>query len=111
MSFHAGDSLTPKSRIAVSSASAVTKAEKSLELHHVGARRSGGAVEARHWLIGDDHRLRHSEAVELRPHGAAIGAEHADFDIVAGTDVAGKLERPRHAVEVVASRAVEAELH
>src|SRR6185503_20219640 len=64
-----------------------------------------------HRLIIDDGRLSHAEAVELGAHRASIGSEHADLDIVASSDIAGKLERTGHAVEVVAGRAVEAELH
>src|SRR3546814_8770694 len=48
-------------------------------------------------------------SVELRPHRTAIGAEHADLDEVAGLDVRRQIEGPRHMVEVVAGRPVEAE--
>src|SRR5690242_18870970 len=77
-----------------------------LELHDVRALGRADSVKARHRLIVDDGRLRHPEAVELGAHGAAVGSEHADLDIVASPDVAGKLERTRHAIEVVAGRAV-----
>ena len=50
-----------------------------------------------------------AEAVELRPHGRAIGAEHADFDIVAGLHVRREHEGADHMVHVVAGRAVEGE--
>src|ERR1041384_1220627 len=68
-------------------------------------------VKARHRLIIDDFGGRNTKAVELGAHGRAIGAEHANLDIIADLDVAGQLERSRHAVEIVAGRPVEAELH
>src|SRR5690349_17719744 len=85
--------------------------ETRLQLHHVGQCRRAGSVEARHRLVLDDRGMDHAEAVELGTHRAAVGAEHADFDIVARTDVRGQLERSSHAVEIVAGRPVEAELH
>src|SRR3546814_9003674 len=60
-------------------------------------------------FIADDVGLVGAEAVELRPHRTAIGAEHADLDEVAGLDVRRQIEGPRHMVEVVAGRPVEAE--
>src|SRR4051794_10134803 len=101
MSFRAGDSLTPEKRLSA----------ELLQLHDVRAGRGVGPVQARPGLIVDDRRIDHSEAVELRPHRATIGAEHADLDIVADPNVAGQLERAGHAIEVVAGWAVEAELH
>src|SRR4051794_10502152 len=80
-----------------------------LKLHDVGAADLGASVEARHRLVLDDHALRHAEAVELGAHGAAVSPEHADFDIIAGPNVARKLERSRHLVDVVAGRPEEAE--
>ena len=68
-------------------------------------------VERRHRLVVDDHAILDPEAVEAGAHRAAIGAEHADLDIVAGLHVGGQHERPGHMVEVVAGRPVEAELH
>src|SRR3546814_13422752 len=57
----------------------------------------------------DDVGLVGAEAVELRPHRTAIGAEHADLDEVAGLDVRRQIAGPRHMVEVVAGRPVDAE--
>src|SRR5688500_7832648 len=70
-----------------------------------------GSVERRHRLVVDDLDAIDAEAVEAGAHRAAVGAEHADLDVISGRDVARKLERAGHAIEVVASRAVEAELH
>src|SRR5687768_10427318 len=70
-----------------------------------------GSVERRHRLVVDDLDAVDAEAVEAGAHRAAVGAEHADLDVIAGRDVARKLERAGHAVEVVAGRSVEAELH
>src|SRR3954466_1571244 len=99
--FDAGDSLTPKTR---------PRAEL-LQLHDVRAPGRGSVVEARHRFVIDDRRIDDAEAIELGAHRAAIGAEHADLDIVADAGVAGKLERSGHAVEIVAGRPIEAELH
>src|SRR3546814_16448742 len=52
-----------------------------------------------------------AEAVELGPHRAAIGAEHADLDEIAGLDVGAQEEWPCHMVEVVACGSIEAECH
>src|SRR3546814_6456101 len=41
-------------------------------------------IEADHRFVADDVGLVGAEAVELGPHRAAIGAEHADFDEIAG---------------------------
>src|SRR5262245_20120183 len=84
---------------------------KSLQLDDVRgalALRNVG-VERGHRLVGDDHMILNAKAVETGAHGAAIGAKHADFDVVAGLHVRRQLERPRHMVEIVASRSVEAE--
>src|SRR3546814_6163231 len=72
-------------------------------IHSVPTRRSSDLC------IADDVGLVGTEAVELRPHRTAIGAEHADLDEVAGLDVRRQIEGPRHMVEVVAGRPVEAE--
>src|SRR3546814_2471789 len=45
-----------------------------------------------------------------RPHGAAIGAEHADLDIVPGAYIRGQKKGPGHMIHIVAGRAVKAEL-
>src|SRR4051794_22248839 len=83
---------SPQNRVAVSSPPAA--GEKRSEFHDVRALGLGSAVKARHWLVVDDLRFGHAEAVELRAHRAAVGAEHANLDIVADVDVARQLERP-----------------
>src|SRR5687768_9259361 len=65
-----------------------------------------GSVERRHRLVVDDLDAVYAEAVEAGAHRAAVSAEHADLNIIAGADVAGQLERAGHPVEVVAGRAV-----
>src|SRR6476659_9271988 len=98
MSFaSAGDSLTPKTAISAENYSVTT-------FERCGTR-------APYRLVIGDLARSAAEAVELRPHRAAIGAKHPDLDIIAGPDVGGELERSRHMVEVVAGRPVEAELH
>src|SRR5438270_10409230 len=82
-----------------------------LQLYYVRARGCARAVEARHGLVLDDRRIDDAEAVELRPHRAAVSAEHANFDVIARADISRKLERSGHSVKVVAGRAVEAELY
>ena len=46
-----------------------------------------------------------AKAVEAGSHGDAIGAQHADLDVVALADVVGQPERSRHDVERIAGRA------
>src|SRR5512139_2142803 len=67
------------------------------------------AVQRRHRLVLAYPLEVRTETVEAGPHRAAVGAEHPDLDIVARGDVGGEHERPRHMVEIVAGRAVEAE--
>src|SRR5205814_7469189 len=85
--------------------------EEMLQLHDVRAGRDIGAVKARHGLVVNQRGIDDAEAVELRAHRAAIGAEHPDLDIIAGPDISGKVEGAGHAVEVVAGWAIEAERH
>src|SRR3546814_18544344 len=59
-------------------------------------------IEADHRFVADDVGLVGAEAVELGPHRAAIGAEHADFDEIAGLDVGGQEDGTCHMVEIVA---------
>src|SRR5437868_2041727 len=86
-------------------------AATTLSRQNVRARRLAVAIETRHRLVLDDLSVDRAEAVEAGPHCAAVGAEHADLDIIARADVAGKHERPGHLIEIVTGRAVEAELH
>src|SRR6185312_6290752 len=102
----------PGPRIAsVGLGSGLRRSTSKLKLHHVRTLRRSRTIEARHRLVLDDRRLGHAEAVELGAHRTAISAEHPDLDIIARTGVARKLERPGHPVQIVAGRAVEAELH
>ena len=55
-----------------------------LQLHDVRTDRVDGRVEARHRLVVDDLGPDRAEAVEAGPHRAAVSAEHADLDVVAG---------------------------
>src|SRR3954447_21249043 len=79
---------SPQNRVAVSSPPAAAEGGKRSEFHDVRALGLGSAIKARHRLVVDDPRFGHAEAVELRAHRAAVGAEHADLDIVADVDVA-----------------------
>src|SRR3546814_8549883 len=59
---------------------------RGVKLQRNDVRRDGAflrsGVKRRQRLVGDDHPHIRSEAVEAGPHRAAIGAEHADLDII-----------------------------
>src|SRR6185503_14850443 len=71
----------------------------------------GGSIERSHGLVVDDFGAIDAKAVEGGAHRAAVGAKHPNFDIIAGSDIAGKRERTGHMVKIVAGRAVKAEFH
>src|SRR3546814_6643242 len=48
------------------------------------------AIEAVHRLVCHFNHAHSAKAVKRRPHGAAIGAEHADLDIVPGAYIRGQ---------------------
>src|SRR3546814_13575842 len=64
---------------------------RCVKLQSNDVRRDGAllryGVKRRHRLVGDDHLHIRSEAVEAGPHRAALGADHADIDILAGGHV------------------------
>src|SRR3546814_2808930 len=61
-------------------------------------------------LVCHFNHAHRAKAVKRRPHGAAIGAEHADLDIVPGAYIRGQKKGPGHMIHIVAGRAVKAEL-
>src|SRR3546814_11094277 len=80
----------------------ISGSKGSKELGHrrrAALRLDLAGVEARHRFIADDVGLVGAEAVELRPHRTAIGAEHADLDEVAGLDVRRQIEDRKSVVE------------
>src|SRR3546814_8388724 len=68
------------------------------------------AIKAVHRLVCHFNYAHRAKAFKRRPHGAAIGAEHADLDIVPGAYIRGQKKGPGHMIHIVAGRAVKAEL-
>jgi hypothetical protein len=67
---------------------------------------AGAAILRGHRLVAHQHFKSGAKAVEARAC-RAIGAQHADLDIVARRDVGGKTERAFHIVGIIAGRAIE----
>src|SRR3546814_15931211 len=63
------------------------------------------AIEAVHRLVCHFNHAHRAKAVKRRPHGAAIGAEHADLDIVPGAYIRGQKKGPGHMIHIVARSA------
>ena len=84
----------------------------SAEAHHIVRIRAHAiaAIEAHHRLVGHQHLRGIAEAIEAGLHRSAIGAQHADFDVVAGLNVARECERALHVVRIVAGRPIEGEI-
>src|SRR3546814_21032134 len=61
-------------------------------------------------LVCHFNHAHRAKAVKRRPHGEAIGAEHADLAIVPGAYIRGQKKGPGHMIHIIAGRAVKHEL-